>query len=57
MPRCADRPARAAARRTVWERIAARHGVIGIRLDASIVDAHSPKAQAAGTFGNSFVIT
>ena len=60
--------ARAAARRGVWVRIEARHGrippvrtcygdlgdVVGIRLDASIVIAHSPKAQAAGTFKKTF---
>lgn len=60
--------ARAKARRQVWKLIADRHGavpgvkiadrslqgVVGIRLDASIVIAHSDKANAAPTFKRTF---
>ena len=60
--------ARAKARGFVWRRIAARHGrippartcygdlgkTIVIRLDASIVIAHSDKAGAKGTFKGTF---
>jgi hypothetical protein len=55
-------------RETVWEAIAARHGVIPpaptcygtlgdtivIRLDASLIDSHSDKQRAAGTFKGGF---
>ena len=60
--------ARAKARRHVWDLIAARHGgipparsggrdlgeVIVIRLDATIVIAHSDKEQAKGTFKGTY---
>ncbi len=60
--------ARARTRRHVWDLIAARHGqipparaagrdlgeVIVIRLDATIVIAHSDKEQAKGTFRGSY---
>ena len=60
--------ARAKARRHVWDLVAARHGgipparaagrdlgdVIVIRLDATIVIAHSDKQQARGTFKGTY---
>ena len=60
--------ARNAIRPRVWEAIAARHGgipsaptcygdlgeVIVIRIDASLIDAHSDKQHAAGTFKGGF---
>src|ERR1035441_8014214 len=60
--------ARAQARRHVWDLVAARHGgipparaagrdlgdVIVIRLDATIVIAHSDKQQARGTFRGTY---
>jgi len=60
--------ARARARRHVWKLIAARHGgipparaagrdlgqVVVIRLDATIVVAHSDKEQAKGTFKGTY---
>ena len=69
-PAAVDRvsAARARARRRVWELVVARHGrlppsrtcygnlgeVVAIRLDASIVVAHSEKENAAPTFKKTF---
>jgi hypothetical protein len=60
--------ARNQVREYVWEWIAARHGrippsrtcygdlgeTIVIRIDASLIDSHSEKERAAGTFKGSF---